>query len=90
MPRILQYLGDASFSIYLWHAIMFIGVAAVFDHLGWVGVVDRSLLAILMGIIGLGTGLLSYHFLEKPSLKLLGEYFIGRGVPSHSMRPGIP
>ncbi|HEV2681963.1 MAG TPA: acyltransferase, partial [Rhodanobacter sp.] len=90
MPRILQYLGDASFSIYLWHAIMFIGVAAVFEHLGWVGVVDRSLLATLMGIIGLGTGLLSYHFLEKPSLKLLGEYFIGRGVPSHSICSGIP
>ncbi len=81
MPKILQYLGDASFSIYLWHAIMFNAVAAVFVHLGWVGVVDRTLLATLMGVIGLGVGLLSYHSLEKPSRKLLGEYFIGRGVP---------
>jgi len=86
MPRILQYLGNASFSIYLWHAIMFNGVAALFEDLGWVGVVDRSLLATLMGIIGLGTGLLSYHFLEKPSLKLLGEHFVGRGVPSRTVR----
>ena len=80
MPKMLQYLGDASYSIYLWHAIVFTGVAAVFVRLGWVGVVDRSLLAALMGIIGLGVGLLSYHFLEKPSLRLVGEYFIGRGV----------
>jgi exopolysaccharide production protein ExoZ len=87
MPGILQYLGNASFSIYLWHAIVFNAVAAVFVHLEWVGVVDRSLLAALMGIIGLGVGLLSYHFLEKTSLKSLGKYFTGRTVPSHSMRP---
>ncbi len=87
MPRILQYLGNASYSIYLWHAVVFIGVAALFEHLGWVGVVNRSLLAVSMGIIGLGAGLLSYHFLEKPSLRLLGKCFIGKTVPSHSMQP---
>jgi exopolysaccharide production protein ExoZ len=76
MPRILQYLGNASFSIYLWHAIIFIAVAALFEYLHWVGIVDRTLLATLMGIVGLGAGLLSYHFLEKPSLKWLGKYFI--------------
>ena len=92
MPKALQYLGDASYSIYLWHAIVFIGVAAVFADLGWVGVVDRSLLAALMGIIGLGVGLLSYHALEKPSLRWLGEYFVGRGVRTagDSMDAGTP
>ena len=66
MPASLQYLGDASYSIYLWHAVIFIGVAAVFDRLGWTGVVNRSLLALVMGLIGLGVGLLSYQFLERP------------------------
>ncbi|RUL69003.1 acyltransferase family protein [Dyella choica] len=80
MPKALQYLGDASYSLYLWHAIVFTGVAAVIAHLGWTGSVDRTLLATLMGMIGFGAGLLSYHFLEKPSLRLLGQVFTGRGV----------
>jgi exopolysaccharide production protein ExoZ len=86
MPSIFQYLGNASYSIYLWHAVMFMAVAALFEYLGWVGVVNRCLLAVLMGIIGLGTGLLSYHFLEKPSLRFLGKCFIGQSVSSHAMR----
>jgi exopolysaccharide production protein ExoZ len=87
MPKLLQFLGNASFSIYLWHAIVFNVVAVIFVHLGWVGVVDRSLLAALMGMIGLDIGLLSYYYLEKPSLRSLGKYFTGRPVPSHSLGP---
>lgn len=90
MPAALQYLGNASFSIYLWHAVIFIGVAAVFDALGWVGVVDRSLLALVMGLIGLGVGLLSYHVVEKPLLRVLGRRFLGNGVASHSMESALP
>lgn len=89
MPSVLQYLGDASFSIYLWHAVVFIGVAALFAHFGWVGVVDRSLLAVLMAVIGMGIGLLSYHFLEKPSLKALRKRFMGR-PDSPSVASGDP
>lgn len=68
MPVRLQYLGDASYSIYLWHAVSFVGVAAIFNHLGWVGVIDRSLLAVAMGAIALAVGLLSYHVIERPLL----------------------
>jgi peptidoglycan/LPS O-acetylase OafA/YrhL len=78
MPKTLQYLGNASYSIYLWHAILFIGIAAVFQHLGWVEVVDRTVLSVFMGMLGLGVGILSYHYLEKPSLKLLGNTLIRR------------
>jgi exopolysaccharide production protein ExoZ len=87
MPATLQHLGDASFSIYLWHAVIFTGIAAVFVRLGWVGVVNRSLLALVMGLIGLGVGLLSYHFLEKPLLRGLGKRLLGRPVASHSLEP---
>jgi peptidoglycan/LPS O-acetylase OafA/YrhL len=89
MPAWLQYLGNASFSIYLWHAVIFIGIAAVFDRLGWVGVVNRSFLALVMGLIGLGVGLLSYHFLEKPLLRGLGKRFLGRAVASHSLESAV-
>ena len=89
MPVWLQYLGNASFSIYLWHAVIFVGVAAVFEHLGWVGVVNRSLLALVMGLIGLGVGLLSYHLLEKPLLRGLGKRLLGRPVAAHVLEPAI-
>jgi peptidoglycan/LPS O-acetylase OafA/YrhL len=89
MPMTLQYLGDASFSIYLWHEVIFTSAAAVFDRLGWVGVVNRSLLALVMGLIGLGAGLLSYRFLEKPLLRGLGRRLPGRPVATHSLEPAI-
>jgi len=85
MPRVLQYLGNASFSIYLWHAVVFYAVAEVFALRGWVGVVSSTGLTALMVAIGLGFSLLSYHFLEGPLLRLLGQRFLGRGVSSHSL-----
>jgi peptidoglycan/LPS O-acetylase OafA/YrhL len=85
MPRVLQYLGNASFSIYLWHVVVFNAVAPVFVRVGWVGVVSSTGLTALMVAVGLGFGLLSYHFLEKPLLRLLGRRFLGRGVSSHSL-----
>jgi peptidoglycan/LPS O-acetylase OafA/YrhL len=84
MPASLQYVGNASFSIYLWHAVVFIGVAGLFDRLGWIATVDRSLLALAMGLIGLGVGLASYHLLEKPLLRGLGKRFLGHPVASHA------
>ena len=85
MPRVLQYFGNASFSIYLWHAVVFYAVADVFARHGWVGVVSSTGLTALMVAIGLGFSLLSYHFLEGPLLRLLGQRFLGRGVSTHSL-----
>jgi peptidoglycan/LPS O-acetylase OafA/YrhL len=85
MPRVLQYLGNASFSIYLWHVVVFRAVAEAFARLGWVGVVSSAELTVLMVSIGLGFGLLSYHFLEKPLLRVLGQRLLGQGVSSHSL-----
>lgn len=89
MPASLQYLGNASFSIYLWHVVIFTGMAAVFDRLGWVRAVSPSFLALVMGFIGLGVGLLSYHLLEKPLLRGLGKRFLGRPVASHSLESAV-
>jgi exopolysaccharide production protein ExoZ len=78
MPPALQYLGNASFSIYLWHAVVFYAVAEMFIRLGWMGVVSSTGLTAVMVAIGLGVGLLSYHFFEKPSLRLLGKTLVAR------------
>jgi exopolysaccharide production protein ExoZ len=85
VPRALQYLGNASFSIYLWHAVVFYAVAEVFARLGWTGAVSSTGLTAVMVALGLGFGLLSYQFLEKPLLRVLGQGLLGRGVPSHSL-----
>lgn len=85
MPRVLQYLGNASFSIYLWHVAVFAAVAEMFARLGWVSVASSTGLTALMIAIALGIALLSYHFLEKPLLRIFGQWFLGRGVSSHSL-----
>lgn len=85
MPRVLQYLGNASFSIYLWHVAVFAAVAEMFARLGWVTVASSTGLTALMIAIALGIALLSYHFLEKPLLRIFGQWFLGRGVSSHSL-----
>ena len=80
MPRVLQYLGNASYSIYLWHAVVFYGVAEAFIRLGWMDKVNSTGLSALMVAIGLGVALLSYHFLETPLLRVLGKRIAPREI----------
>jgi len=89
MPRLLQYLGNASFSIYLWHFAVFTAVAEIFARLGWVSLVNPVALTVLMIAMAMGIALLSYHWLEKPLLRVLGLRILGRGVPSHSLEAGV-
>jgi exopolysaccharide production protein ExoZ len=89
MPRALQYLGDASFSIYLWHLIVFELAAAVFARLGWIGVVDPILLMAGMVAAGLAAALLSYHGIEKPLLSYLsGAAGLRRAPPARHPAAG--
>lgn len=97
MPKAWQYLGDASYSIYLWHGVIFYGVASLFLHWGWVGAISPSLLTLLMAAIGLGAGLLSYHVLERPLLRVsrAGRHALARGPDrvthaSHSLTQSPP
>jgi exopolysaccharide production protein ExoZ len=89
MPRVLQYAGDASYSIYLWHLIVFGAVAGLYERLGWLGVVKPTILTALMVAIGLGAGLLSYHCLEKPLLRRLGHRPEAAGTASPPSGPGV-
>ncbi|UPG94986.1 acyltransferase family protein [Luteibacter aegosomatissinici] len=85
MPRSLQYLGDASFSIYLWHVIVFDAMVGAYARLGWVGAVNPAALTALMVAAAMGIGLLSYHYLEKPLLRRLGQWFVGQRVASNAL-----
>lgn len=85
MPRALQYLGDASFSLYLWHMIVFDAMVGVFARLGWIGVINPVALTAVMVAAAMATGLLSYHYLEKPLLRRLGQWFVGQRVASNAL-----
>jgi peptidoglycan/LPS O-acetylase OafA/YrhL len=64
VPAVGRYLGDASYSLYLFH--MFgIGVAKVVLN-KVVGTPLPLAAAIPAGICGMAAGLLAYHLLEKP------------------------
>lgn len=85
MPRAVQYLGDASFSLYLWHVIVFDAMVGAFARLGWIGVINPVALTAVMVAAAMGTGLLSYHYLEKPLLRCLGQWFVGQRVASNAL-----
>lgn len=67
--RVTAFLGDASYSIYLWHALGISVTAAVGRVLG-LPVALTFAVAIVAGIVG---GVLSYLIVERPLMRLLGR-----------------
>jgi exopolysaccharide production protein ExoZ len=72
-PRPLIYLGNASFSIYIWHYGLF---AAMVQACEWMGILAwwqpqlRPLLLLMWIAAAFAVGLASYHLLERPLLRL--------------------
>jgi exopolysaccharide production protein ExoZ len=69
--KILGFLGEASYSIYLLHPLVAVPLVILFDHIGiekWVALVSSFLLTLLVGG-------LSYKYLEKPMMGV-GRRFI--------------
>lgn len=63
----VAYLGDASYSIYLWHALA-VSVIAKFGALLALPAVITFTLAVLLGV---AVGVASYELLERPLVRLL-------------------
>lgn len=66
----LRRLGDASYSIYLVHLFAFDALAKVWTHLGFDGRVSAICFASICMAAAVGLALLTYTYIEKPSLSL--------------------
>lgn len=63
----MQWLGVRSYGIYLWHIPALLPLLpAIQDVYG----VKRLILGLIAGSLGIGAGLLSFKFIEKPFLRL--------------------
>jgi peptidoglycan/LPS O-acetylase OafA/YrhL len=58
-------LGDASYSLYLWHQLLFAVMAAGYVQLGLVGKVNEWVLWLSMLAAIIPVSLISYHFVER-------------------------
>jgi peptidoglycan/LPS O-acetylase OafA/YrhL len=70
-PKLLVFLGNASYSIYLTHA-MFVNIfTVIFDFLNWTNQLPPSVLMSTIAIGAILGGSAVYQFLERPLLSLL-------------------
>ncbi len=83
-PKWLQRLGDASYSLYLWHQLVFACALAVFESLGLMKALPGVVLILLGAGISLAVGFASYRFIEKPL-----QAWVGRTIRSSS-REALP
>jgi peptidoglycan/LPS O-acetylase OafA/YrhL len=70
-PRIMQYLGDASYSVYIWHALLLAVLVATCESSGLISSIPQSLrplLVISWIAVALLFALASYTYLERPIL----------------------
>ena len=84
--RVLVYLGEISYSIYMTHYIVIIlvsrGLLGLFPSLS-----DKPWLLVMLVLFGtLISSILSYHYIEQPSRKWMRQALLGyklSGVSSH-------
>jgi exopolysaccharide production protein ExoZ len=68
--KVLHYLGDASYSIYLFH-LFAVGAGWAIAHRLWPdSTPEYALVALATGCGALVTGLVAHHLIERPILKL--------------------
>ena len=78
--KILLFLGDASYAIYLWHLL---GQRILSYGLGRAGLADtaaRPIAILLLVTTGIALGSLVYALIEKPMLKRMNSWFAARGL----------
>lgn len=80
--RPLRYIGEVSYGIYLYHALCFVAVAYVVHfHHTIAGGLEQIVVA---SAVALGVAAFSYHFFERPILKLKDRLSIA--IPQPAMR----
>jgi peptidoglycan/LPS O-acetylase OafA/YrhL len=86
-PRIMQYLGDASYSIYIWHWLLLTVLVAISEASGLIEFTPVSLRPVLIVswiTVTLAFAVASYKYLERPLLHTL------RRLGSHPKRLDLP
>lgn len=78
--RILFFLGNASYAIYLWHLLGQRLLAYAIGRLGLASVELRTIAILLLVAVGVGLGSLVYVAIEKPILRRLNGWFVQRGL----------
>jgi exopolysaccharide production protein ExoZ len=69
MPKWLQQIGDASYSIYLSHILVLAIVGRVWTLFAIEGYIDNIIMLMMMFIAVIIVGVLSFRLMEKPILK---------------------
>lgn len=67
LPRWLQRVGDSSYSIYIWHQLVFAILLKLTVMSGLMDAVPGPVILFVWGVLGIGFGFLSYQVIEKPS-----------------------
>lgn len=78
--KILFFLGNASYSIYLWHLLGQRLLSYAFGQVGLAGIGTRPIAILLLVSTGIALGSLVYALIEKPVLKRMNSWFAARGL----------
>jgi exopolysaccharide production protein ExoZ len=72
-PRVLQYLGDASYSIYLWHTLLLVAAGRVVVAVMPGAENLHLVLLIAVSLAVLGACIVLYELVERPLLRLVNR-----------------
>jgi peptidoglycan/LPS O-acetylase OafA/YrhL len=78
--KVLFFLGNASYAIYLWHLLGQRLLSYGFGRAGLSGVGARPIAILLLVAVGIALGSMVYAFVEKPMLKRMNSWFAARGL----------
>ncbi|MFB1081804.1 acyltransferase family protein [Jeotgalibacillus sp. JSM ZJ347] len=89
LPAFLNMLGNAAFSIYLFHNTVLDLTMEYFYQLGFYNTIGAPGIMMLIFIIMILSGVLVYHFMEKPLVKIL-RLFLTRSYKRTTHLPPEP
>ena len=89
--RVVHYLGDASYSIYLAHLYAVVGLRVLCDKLHLPITIPLAAVIFIGACmaVGVGGGCLVYQFVERPLTNLARRLFLKRRAPI-TAEPAVP
>lgn len=75
LPHWLQRLGDASYSLYIWHQIVLAILLKIFQKFGLFNYIHNYVVLFIWAACAILVGFISYHFIERPIQNWAGRVF---------------